>query len=77
MCLSQGMVLQLTETLEHAARPRCSIEQARELLAMLSAGYQSLGLAERNAIKSLIEQARHKQLMQEVDEEKECFESLS
>ena len=68
---------QLTETLEHAAQPQCSIEQARELLVTLRAAYQSLCLAERSAVKSLIGQAQRKQLMQEIDEERECFESLS
>ena len=68
---------QLTETLEHAARPQCSIEQARELLEALRTAYQSLPFEERSAIKSLIKQARHKDLMREIDEERECFESLS
>ena len=68
---------QLTETPEHAARPQCSIEQARDLLEGLRASYQSLCPAERSAVKSLIGQAQRKQLMQEINEERECFESLS
>jgi len=67
----------LTKTLEHAARPQCSIEQARELLEALRRAYQSLCLAERGAVKGLIGQAQRKQLMQEIGEERECFESLS
>ena len=75
--LCQGMMPQLTETLEHAARPQSSIEQARELLEALRAAYQSLPFAERSAVKSLIKQAQHKDLTREIDEERECFESLS
>jgi hypothetical protein len=71
------MMPQLTETLEHAARSQCSIEQARELLEALRAAYQSLYLAERGAVKDLIGQAQRKQRIQEIDEERECFESLS
>jgi hypothetical protein len=71
------MMPQLTETLEHAARQQCSIEQARELLEALCSSYQSLCLAERSAVKGLIGQAQRKQLRQEINGEKECFESLS
>jgi hypothetical protein len=71
------MMPQFTKTLEHAARPQCSIEQARELLEALRSVYQMLGSAERGAVKSLIGQAQRKQLMHEIDEERECFESLS
>ena len=75
--LCQGMMPQLTETLEHTARPQCSIEEARELLEALRAAYQSLGLAERSAVKGFIAQSQPKQRMQEIDEVRECFESLS
>ena len=75
--LCQGMMPQLTETLEHAARPQCSIEQARELLEALRSEYQSLSPVERNAVKGLIGQAQRKQLRQEINGERECFESLS
>ena len=71
------MMPQVTETLEHAARPQCSIEQARELLEALRAAYQSLPFAKRSAVKSLIGRVQREQLMQETDEERECFESLS
>jgi hypothetical protein len=71
------MMPQLTEILEYAARPQCSIEQARELLEALQAAYQSLPFAERSAVKSLIGRVQRKQLMHEIDEERECFESLS
>lgn len=71
------MMPQLTEPLEQAARPQCTIEHARELLEALRAAYQSLPFAERSAVKSLVKQAQHKQMMREIDEERECFESLS
>jgi FixJ family two-component response regulator len=71
------MMPQLTQTLEHAARPQRSIEEARELLESLRAAYQSLSIAERGAVKGMIRRAQTKQLMQELDEERECFESVS
>jgi hypothetical protein len=75
--LCQGMMPQFTETLEHSTQPQCSIEQARELLEALRSRYQSLGPAERGAVKGLIGQAQRKQVTHEVAEERECFESLS
>jgi FixJ family two-component response regulator len=71
------MMPQLTETLEHAARPHCSREQARELLEALRTAYQSLSLSERSVVKSMIGRAQREQLLQEIDEERECFESVS
>jgi hypothetical protein len=71
------MMPQFTETLEDAPRPRCSNEQARELLEALRIAYQSLSLAERCAVKSMIGRAQRQQVTQEIDEETECFESVS
>jgi hypothetical protein len=71
------MMPQLTETLEPTARPQCSIEQARELLEALRIAYQSLSFVECTAVKGMIGRAQRKQLMQEIDEERECFESAS
>ena len=75
--LYQDMMPQFTETLEDAPRPHCSIEQARELLEALRAVYQSLSLAERSLVKTMIGRAQREQVIQEIDEEKECFESAS
>jgi hypothetical protein len=71
------MMPQFTETLEDAPRPHCSNQQARELLEALRIAYQSLSLAERGAVKSMIGRAQRQQVMQEIDEERECFESVS
>ena len=71
------MMPQFTETLEHAPRRHCSIEQTRQLLESLRTAYQSLSLAERSVIQSMIRQAQREQLMQDIDEERECFESAS
>jgi FixJ family two-component response regulator len=67
----------LTETVEAAHGPHCTCEQARELLEGLRAAYQSLAPAERGLVKNMVWHAGRKQLMQEMEEEKECFESLS
>jgi len=71
------MVPQLIETLEHTPRPHCSRERARALLEALRAAYQSLSLAERGLVKSMIGRAQCEHVMQEIDEERECFESVS
>ena len=68
---------QLIETLEHAPRPHCSREQAREVLEALRTAYQSLSVAERSLVKSLIGRAQHAQVMQKTNEGKECFELVS
>ena len=75
--LSQGMMLQLTETLERAPEPHCSREQARELLEALRTAYESLSFAERSLVKNMIGRVQHEHAMQEADEERECFESVS
>jgi hypothetical protein len=71
------MMPQLIETFENAPRPHCSREQARALLEALRAAYQSLSAAERSLLKSVIGRAQREQVKQEIDEERECFESLS
>lgn len=68
---------QFTESLEHAPRPHCSSEQARELLEALRTAYQSLSLTERSLIKSVIGRAQQAQVTHEIHEERECFESVS
>jgi len=68
---------QLIETLEHTPRPHCSRERARALLEALRAAYQSLSPAERGLVKSMIGRAQREHVMQEIDEERECFESVS
>lgn len=65
--LCEDMMLQITETLEHVPRPLCSREQARELLELLRAAYQSLSLAERSLVKSVIGRAQHAQVAAEID----------
>jgi hypothetical protein len=71
------MMPQLITTLEHAPRPHCSREQARELLEALRTAYQSLSLAERGLMKSVLGRAQQAQTEQEIHEESECFESVS
>jgi len=71
------MMPQITETLKQAGRPQCSIDEARKLLEALRVAYQSLPFAERSAVKSWVGQTRREQLMREIDEERECSESLS
>jgi len=71
------MMPQLTKTLEHPARRQCSIDQARELLEALRIAYQFLSPTERSGAKGMIGRAQRVQLMQEIDEERECFESVS
>jgi hypothetical protein len=71
------MMPQFIETLEAGPKPHCSNEQARQLLEALRIAYQSLSLAERCAVKSMVGRAQREQLMQEIDEERECFESVS
>ncbi|PYV92730.1 MAG: hypothetical protein DMG90_03890 [Acidobacteria bacterium] len=75
--LYQDMMPQLIETFEQAPRACCSREQARALLEGLRAAYQSLSLADRSSAKSVIGRAQREQSMQEIREEKECFESVS
>jgi hypothetical protein len=70
------MMPQLIETLEPAARRHCSCEQARELLDALRYAYQSLALPERSAVRSMIGRAQREQVLQEIDEERECSESV-
>jgi hypothetical protein len=67
----------LTETIEAAHGSHCTWEQARELLEALRAAYQSLSPAERGLVKNLVLQVGRKQLTQEMEGEKGCFESLS
>jgi len=71
------MMPQLIATLERNPGPACTREQARELLEGLGAAYQSLPLAERSLIKGLICQAHRAQTLAEIDQERECCESVS
>jgi len=71
------MMPQYTERLEQTPERRCSLEQARALLESLRAAYQPLSAAERDLVKSMIGRAQRKRLMQEMNEERECFESVS
>jgi len=68
---------QLIETPDDAPRPHCSSEQARELLEALRAAYQSLALAERSVVKGMIGEVQREQVLHEMHEERECFESVS
>jgi hypothetical protein len=70
------MMPQMIDTLDPAARRHCSHEQARELLEALRSAYQSLPFAERSLVKSVIGREQREQVMQEIDEERECFESV-
>jgi hypothetical protein len=70
------MMPQLLETLKPADGRHCSREQARKLLEALRSAYQSLPFAERSLVKSVIEREQQEQAMQEIHEERECFESV-
>ena len=65
--LLQDMMPQPVETLESSPRPRCTREQARELLEGLRAAYQSLSLAERMPVKSFVSQMGRAQELQELE----------
>lgn len=73
--LCQSMMPELMETFESGPRQHCMIEQARELLEGLRAAYNSLPLRERTLFRNIVCHARQAQLLQETDQEKECFES--
>jgi hypothetical protein len=49
--------------------PRCTREQARELLEDLRAAYQSLLSAERIVFRGIVKQAARTQFTQEMNEE--------
>jgi hypothetical protein len=61
------MMPQLIEILECTPGPRCTREQARELLEGLRAAYRSLLPAERALVKSVVWQAGRTRVAQEID----------
>ena len=52
--LNQGMMLRSVEKLESTPRPVNTREHVRELLEGLRGAYQSLSVAERNRMKSIV-----------------------
>jgi FixJ family two-component response regulator len=75
--LCQNMMPSLIQPIEPALGPHCTREQARELLEALRAAYQSLSPADRGLVKNLVSQMERRQLLQEMEQEKRCFESVS
>jgi hypothetical protein len=65
--LYPDMMPQLIETFEGSRGPQCTRQQARELLEGLRAAYQSLSLAERSLVKSVVGHMQRAQLIQEID----------
>jgi FixJ family two-component response regulator len=68
------MMPTLIETLERGHGPHCSREEAARLLEGLRAAYQSLSQFERRVVKGVIWQQERAQVVQEMDQEIECFE---
>ena len=66
---------QLIETRESTLMPTRTRAEARELLEGLRAAYQSLSAADRTLVQSMVRQMERAQTMQELQQEKQCFES--
>jgi hypothetical protein len=70
------MMRNRTENNNPEPRPNCTIEEARQLLAEIRSGYQSLSIHRRVLIQQSISAAAARaQIFIGRDEEPQCFES--
>lgn len=69
------MMPQLNEMTERIPEPQCTRQQARRLLEELREAYQSLSPAERGLVKAAIAKAQRAEVLQEIEQEQECFGS--
>jgi len=71
----QDMMLHRSEQQDPARRQNCTIEQARQLLEELRAGYRTLSTSDRDYIKHTISAVERARVTTARDEGKQCFES--